>query len=1020
MSRDGGKAPRIQDLLAENAALRAKLEEAEETLRAIREGEVDAIVVSGSHGEQVFSLSGAESVYRLIVETMKEAALTVTTDGQILFCNHQFSALVQTPPERILGRPLAEFVVPDQRTVVASLLIRSQSGSAKDRLVFQGLGGPPVPAHVSATALCQADSLSICLVATDLTELEASTDLLRLLQSEQAALRASEEAFRAFFETAAVGTAELDLDGRFLRVNDRYCDLTGFAREELLGRTPADLAPPEDRAADQAQLAAYLQGSQPVFDVEKRYVRKDGRILWVRVSAAPIRDATGRPLRSAGIIQDITARKQADAVLARTNAYLSDILESIQDDFYVLNRDWTFAFASKRFTSRIGKEPKDFIGKNIWEMFPNHVGTILEESFRATMATREIRRFEMHGEYTDAWYSMTSFPSAEGITVLGVDITDRKQAEGALHNLNATLEQRVSDRTAELAETVEALQREAVQRLEAEAHLQRTNQDLRMLSACNEMLVRIDDEARLMHEICRIAVEIGGYRMAWVGLAENDAERSVRPVASTGIEGRYLEAARITWADTERGRGPTGMAIRLGQVQIGTDFLTEPRLAPWRAEAIKHGFRSSIALPLHQGESVFGALTIYAAEPAVFAEAQVKVLLELAEDLAFGIHALRLRTALRESRDRLRALAGELTLAEHRERRRIAQVLHDHLQQLLVGAKFQVVGLARTGDGEIRQAAQGIQALLEESLTVSRSLTAELSPPILAEAGVTLALEWLARWMADKHGLAVELAVEPDVPAGAGDVRVLLYEAVRELLFNVVKHAGVKSASVTLRRGQNGQVQIVVADSGVGFDPATLTPASADAGGFGLFSVRERLELVGGRLEVESAPGQGSRFTLTVPLGAPPGGETSAATTAPAPSMASASQGPSRRLGPKTRVLVVDDHPMVRQTLARMIGSEPDIQVVGEAANAERAIALTRQLLPDVVLLDVSMPGMDGVEATRRIHAECPAVQVIGLSMYDETEKAKAMREAGAVDYLDKTSPADVLFAAIRASLDRK
>ena len=110
----------------------------------------------------------------------------------------------------------------------------------------------------------------------------------------------------------------------------------------------------------------------------------------------------------------------------------------------------------------------------------------------------------------------------------------------------------------------------------------------------------------------------------------------------------------------------------------------------------------------------------------------------------------------------------------------------------------------------------------------------------------------------------------------------------------------------------------------------------------------------------------------------------------------------------------------MRRELARMVGSEPDIEIVGEASTGEQAIVLTRELLPDVVLLDVSMPGIGGVEATRRIHAECPGVQVIGLSMYDEAEQAQAMREAGAVAYLDKTCPPDILLAVIRGSLDRQ
>ncbi len=127
--------------------------------------------------------------------------------------------------------------------------------------------------------------------------------------------------------------------------------------------------------------------------------------------------------------RDITIRRWAEKGLEQSNKKLSEVLDSIQDDFYVLDRDWKFVYASKQFTGRIGKAPKDFIGNCIWEMFPKHVGTALEKNFRATMETREIRRFEIGGKYTNAWYSMTCFPSAEGITVLGTDITERKRME---------------------------------------------------------------------------------------------------------------------------------------------------------------------------------------------------------------------------------------------------------------------------------------------------------------------------------------------------------------------------------------------------------------------------------------------------------------------------------------------------------------------------------------------------------------------------------------------------------------
>ena len=217
--------------------------------------------------------------------------------------------------------------------------------------------------------------------------------------------------------------------------------------------------------------------------------------------------------------------------------------------------------------------------------------------------------------------------------------------------------------------------------------------------------------------------------------------------------------------------------------------------------------------------------------------------------------------------DQLRALASELTLSEQRERRRMARVLHDHLQQLLVGVKIHLSLLERIPDEKIKKATAEIMNLVSESIDVTRTLTAELSPPALHEGGLPAGFKWLARWMEDKHRLAVNL----EMSAGqnltlAEDVRVLLFESVRELLFNAVKHAGVNSARVALRYSTSNELQIIVSDEGRGFDPAQLKPAGETGGGFGLFTIRERLSLIGGSMEMDSSPGMGSRFTLIAPL----------------------------------------------------------------------------------------------------------------------------------------------------------
>ena len=166
-----------------------------------------------------------------------------------------------------------------------------------------------------------------------------------------------------------------------------------------------------------------------------------------------------------------------------------------------------------------------------------------------------------------------------------------------------------------------------------------------VLRAAQHALLRAEDEAELLDSICRIAVEEAGYRLAWVGFAEDDPERTVRPVAEVGHDAGYSGSIPVTWGDTALGQGPTGRAIRTGRPVVGRSFVTDPELAPWRDEALQHGFASSVALPLRLDGGSFGALSIYATTPDAFSAQDVELLTGLADDLAFGITTLRTRAA---------------------------------------------------------------------------------------------------------------------------------------------------------------------------------------------------------------------------------------------------------------------------------------------------------------------------------------------------------------------------------------
>ena len=357
----------------------------------------------------------------------------------------------------------------------------------------------------------------------------------------------------------------------------------------------------------------------------------------------------------------------------------------------------------------------------------------------------------------------------------------------------------------------------------------------------------------------------------------------------------------------------------------------------------------------------------------------------------------------------LQALAVELIEAEERERRRIAGLLHDDLQQLLAAARLQLMAAFQNQSPESPLAK--VDWLLKESIRKSRHLSHELSPAALHHSGLVPALKWLSQQMSEQFDLQVQLEVDAARQFESGALRVFMFRAVQELLFNVVKHAGVKSARVFLT-GSDDSLIITVSDQGRGFNPGALDSANATTG-LGLLSLRERTNYIGGSLVIESAPGRGSRFTLSVPL---------KLTRADNPQRTSSSTGERPRISidhtvsaadENTRVLFVDDHQVMRQGLISLIASQPGIEVVGEAANGQEALELARLLKPDVVVMDISMPYMDGIETTRQLKAELPEVRVLGLSMFDDDQTAHSMRLAGAEAFVSKTASSAELLTAI-------
>lgn len=1281
------------------------------------DGAIAAYVDATDLFETESSLRENREYLKVTLSSIGDAVIAADLAGTITFFNKVAATLTGWPEIDAVGKPISEiFRIHNEETgrpsedIVARVLKGGSIVGLANHTMLVRRDGGVVPIEDSAAPILDNDGnvAGVVLVFHDVTE----------KRRVQEALRASEQEIHLVMDTVPALIAYVGSDLRYRRVNKTFESWVGRSASEIVGRSVRDIVGPRMWQALKPQVDRVLAGETVTFEQRLEYA---SAAPWSEVTLVPDHDGGGKVQGYVAHMTDITERKRAAAELAESRRRLAMILDSIADGFYALDRDWRFIHINDTALSYFGMARESLIGRSIWEAFPKMAGSGFEAPFRKAMETGEPVHFIQRSVVVpDKIAEMNAYPGADNLTVLFRDVTER---------------------------------------IHREAELQRLNRTLSALSHSDRAMMRATDEPSYLTEVCRIVTENCGHAMVWIGCADNNESKTVRPVASAGFEEGYLDTLRITWADSERGRGPTGTAIRTGRPIICHNMLTDPQFEPWRKEATRRGYSSSLALPLIVDGNTIGAITIYSRLPDAFSEQEISLLTRLADDLAYGIMALRLKVALQSSEEiarrraeeveklmnlapnaiwvahdpecrtitgnleanrfyesgqgenvsagpvdnaehdttrrffhngrelepgelpmqlcastgesvvnseldvllpsgrvinmlgnaaplfdeegrvrgsiasflditartraeselkynlsrlellagtagqllqapepqqvidslcrrvmehlnceaffnflieepgylrlnacagipdeaarsierlkygvavcgcvardgcriiaehipttpdprteliktfgikayachpllgpggkvvgtlsfgaknretfaesdislmkaisdqvavainrmqiekdlrqsqaelvdlnrtlekrivdrtcqldrvnadlerrahQLRALAQELTETEERERRRIADILHDDLQQVLVGAKLHVGILpSRVADPvAFRELLSQITDMLDESIGKSRGMAHELSPPLLRQQGLVATLEWLCRQMKMKYGLDVRLTADPHIePSDA--LKVFLFRAAQEMLFNVVKHAGVGEAEIVLEQPAD-VVRLTVADSGKGFEAPSGTPTDWGTSGFGLFSIHERANLLGGNLRIESASGQGSRFILEIPLESDEHDNDENAVPMPGPSAAHIHPDSAGKGEKPLRVLLADDHQVMRQGLMAMLQNARDIVVVGEAEDGREAVDMIPKCRPDVVIMDISMPIMDGIDATRRIKREWPDLRVIGLSMFEEEDLAETMLDAGAESYLSKVLGLKELVDVIR------
>lgn len=1056
----------------------------------------------------------SETHFKALVELAADAIVSIDHKGKIILMNPAAEETFGYGRNEAAGQSLAELIVPEQSRELFHACLYGEP-CRNIGMDLKRKDGTILPAELSFSPEMRSGAVATrTIIIRDVTERRRA----------EAALQESEERYRGLFESMSEGFALHELlydesgepcDYRFLDVNPAFERLTGLKRQDVVGKTVAEVLPGTEPYWVKRYGEVARTGTPAHFESHSSVLGRDYEVFAYRPASGQF----------AVIFMDITERIEVEQALRRSESRYRSYIEVTGQMGWTTNADGEVVEdvpALRQFTGQSVDEMRGWGWSKA--LHPDDLEITLAVWRKAVEEKQgydtEYRLRRHDGVYR--YFLARSVPvlqddgSVREWVGTCIDITERRKQEEELRKLNRTL---------------------------------------RALSRSNEALMRAEEESAFLEEVCRIVIQDCGYAMVWIGYASDDENKTVRPVAHAGFAEGYLETLNLTWADRERGRGPTGTAIRTGKPILCADMLTDPRFEPWRDEAIRRGYASSLALPLLDGGRAFGAVTIYSNQPDPFSAEEIELLSEMADDLTYGIESLRLRlqgrqtlqalqaseerfrqladsmpqlvwtaepdgrvdyfnsrlslfttcgpwrpavndedrtrtvkawksavrtgspyeiehrvqiaggrfrwfltravpvtdetgqvrkwygtstdvddrrraeeereiarieaiteksriealmealpvgvamvdetggnvrsnimyeqiwgeprpearsvddydkykawwidsgrqlehdewasaravkkgetvtgqmlqierfdgttafvmnsavpihdvdgkiaggavailditerieteralqkvrdeledkvrerTAelillledLEKSRDDLRKLASELVMAEERERKKISVTLHDEVAQTLAAARMRIDLLrGRPGDDDSRRALDEAQQLLVQAIRETRSLMTDISNPVLYDMGLQVAVQSLTEEVKARNGISFSSSFTGSLKTLGQDMEVMIFQLVKELVQNIVKHSGAGTASIRIVE-QKDIVRMVVTDDGQGFDVGNVGAVGLD-GGFGLFSIRERVKSYGGKIKIESEPGKGSEVTVTLP-----------------------------------------------------------------------------------------------------------------------------------------------------------
>jgi PAS domain S-box-containing protein len=613
-----------------------------------------------------------------------------------------------------------------------------------------------------------------------------------------------------------------DPDGYLTRVNKYFLELLGYREDEVLGKHSSEFAPRrgdrfestagevvtiDDELYDKAMAKMQqLMHEGKISNWEFYLVRKDNSIVPVEENLVYLYDDQRNKIGAVGILRNITERKKAEDKLRETTDFLDNIIESSLDCIVASDTKGYFTRVNKSFLTLLGYQKEEVLGRHAVEFAPPEEG-IYDSTTRQIVEINE-------AYYRDQLTMMATLLEEEKVSNWEAYYCRKDKKVVPIEQNLINLYNKKGERSGTVA-----VLRDITWRKVADTEILSTRDFLKNIITTSLDGIIATDPSSTITMINRAAVDILGY--------------SREELLGHRIQG-FLEVGGEV---EERGKQIQKILMKKGAV-YGYEHSWKKK------DGTFVDLEMSIALLQNQPEGIAGAV-LSIRDITERKQAEKKIL---------------------DYQDQLRSLASQLTLTEEQERRSIATDLHDRIGQTLAISKIKLGALrASTTSLRLSKDIDEIRDLVEQSIQDTRSLIFDLCPPFLYELGFEKALEWLLEDIQEQYGITTHLECDGKPYQLDDDLRILLYQSVRELFVNIVKHAQARHARLSLQRATT-TLNLCVEDDGCGFDESTRAFRFDKEGGFGLFRIKERFHHLGGEITIDSKPHQGTRISLVLPV----------------------------------------------------------------------------------------------------------------------------------------------------------